>query len=212
MEILSHRGLWLTPEEKNSAGAFLRSFDASFGTETDVRDRNGELVISHDPATDAAADTTITLDHFLTLLGTASLPLALNIKADGLADKLHRTMARHPHTHWFVFDMSIPDMRGHLRVGNPTYARMSEVEQHPAWLDRIAGIWLDGFEGTWYGTETIRQLLNAGKKVCVVSPELHRRPPAETWQMLRPLAHEAGLSICTDTPHEARLFFSESTR
>lgn len=208
MQILSHRGLWLTPEEKNSAGAFLRSFEAGFGTETDIRDRNGELVISHDLATDEA----MTLHHFLTLLGTDSLPLALNIKADGLADQLHRTMARHPHINWFVFDMSIPDMRGHLRVGNPTYARMSEVEQHPAWLDRITGIWLDAFDGTWYGEGTIKQLLNAGKKVCVVSPELHKRPCAETWQMLRPLAHEAGLSICTDTPHEARLFFSESTR
>lgn len=207
MEILSHRGLWMGTEDKNSFEAFARSFDAGFGTETDVRDRQGELVISHDPATDAA----MTLDRMLTLLGDKPLPLAINIKADGLAEMLHRTMARHAHAKWFVFDMSIPDMRWQLNAGNPTYARMSEVEQHPAWLDLVTGIWLDAFDSTWYSADTIRQLLNRGKKVCVVSPELHQRNAMATWHLLRPLAHEAGLSLCTDTPHEARRFFQEGS-
>ncbi|SQK72416.1 Uncharacterised protein [Tatumella ptyseos] len=37
MQILSHRGLWTTAEEKNSLQAFCQSFSAGFGTETDVR-------------------------------------------------------------------------------------------------------------------------------------------------------------------------------
>ena len=46
MIVLSHRGYWKTPAEKNTAAAFRRSFDLGFGTETDVRDRGGELVIA----------------------------------------------------------------------------------------------------------------------------------------------------------------------
>ena len=48
MKILSHRGYWKTAEEKNTATAMHRSFSLGFGTETDVRDYNGKLVISHD--------------------------------------------------------------------------------------------------------------------------------------------------------------------
>ena len=48
MIVLSHRGYWKTAVEKNTPTAFKRSFELGFGTETDVRDRNGELVISHD--------------------------------------------------------------------------------------------------------------------------------------------------------------------
>jgi glycerophosphoryl diester phosphodiesterase len=46
--VLSHRGYWLTETEKNSPSAFTRSFAMGFGTETDIRDRNSKLVISHD--------------------------------------------------------------------------------------------------------------------------------------------------------------------
>ena len=52
IEVISHRGYWKTPEERNAPVAFERSFSLGFGTETDVRDcvRDGvsELVISHD--------------------------------------------------------------------------------------------------------------------------------------------------------------------
>ena len=48
MRIISHRGYWNTPAEKNTIHAFQRSFALGFGTETDIRDLKGELVISHD--------------------------------------------------------------------------------------------------------------------------------------------------------------------
>lgn len=151
----------------------------------------------------------MTLTHFLTLLGDASLPLALNIKADGLAGKLCHVMAGFPHIPWFVFDMSIPDTRHQLRVGNPVYVRMSEVERAPPWLERVEGIWLDGFDDTWWTSAIVQGLLGQGKKVCVVSPELHGRDPHTAWRMLRPLAAQKGLSICTDLPNEASQYFWE---
>ncbi|MDB5448782.1 MAG: hypothetical protein JWQ97_4099, partial [Phenylobacterium sp.] len=49
MRIISHRGYWREPSEKNSRTAFARTLEAGFGTETDVRDLVGQLVVAHDP-------------------------------------------------------------------------------------------------------------------------------------------------------------------
>jgi hypothetical protein len=199
MKVLSHRGLWTSVAEKNSSRAFARSFQAGWGTETDVRDMAGRLVISHD----MPSGNEISLDEFLLLQSGLNLPLAMNIKADGLAEPVRAAMQRHQVRDWFVFDMSVPDMRAHLRAGNPVMSRLSEVERTPVWLDQCCGVWLDGFESAWFGVADIEDLLRAGKRVCAVSPELHGRDPAAVWQMLRPLAHQAGLMLCTDRPQEA---------
>lgn len=205
MKVLSHRGWWHTAEQKNSDAAFLASFAAGFGTETDVRDRLGELVVSHDMPGPAQP----TLTHVLSLLAGRDLPLAINIKADGLARPLRDAMARHGARDWFVFDMSVPDTREHLRVGNPVFVRMSEVERQPPWLAQAQGVWLDGFEGDWYPLSQVSDLLAMGKQVCVVSPELHGRPAQALWERLLPLADHPRLMLCTDWPARAQEFFTK---
>lgn len=202
MKVLSHRGLWLQPEEKNTDQAFVRSFDAGFGTETDVRDRLGELVIAHDMPRGGETS----FDAFLSMLRGQDLPLAINIKADGLARSVREAMLRHGVRDWFVFDMSVPDMRDHLRQGNPVFARLSEVERQPPWLERCAGIWLDAFEGDWFTATDVSALLRSGKRVCVVSPELHGRDPAPLWHVLRQFGAAPGLMLCTDRPGDAAAF------
>lgn len=199
MKVLSHRGLWTTTAEKNTVRAFARSFQAGWGTETDVRDAAGRLVMSHD----MPSGNEISLDDFLLLQAGLNLPLAINIKADGLAEPLRKTMLRHGVRDWFVFDMSVPDMRAHLRAGNPVMTRVSEVERTPVWLAESCGVWLDGFDSAWFGAADIEDLLRGGKRVCVVSPELHGRDPTAVWQMLRPLTRREGLMLCTDRPQDA---------
>lgn len=198
MKILSHRGYWKTAAEKNTAGAFRHSFDLRFGTETDVRDLAGRLVISHDMPDERA----IALDDFLDMVPDGGLPLAMNIKADGLAEALSRQFAGRS-LDWFVFDMSVPDMRAHFKAGNPVFTRMSEVEREPAWLEQSQGVWLDGFDGEWYDMQLIAALANRGKRVCVVSPELHGRNPAALWDAMRALAKQERVMLCTDLPEEA---------
>lgn len=202
MIIISHRGYWKTVPEKNGVVAFRRSFDLGFGTETDVRDLNGKLVISHDMPLSGAMPFT----EFLALTD-GKLPLALNIKSDGLAELLKMEMAGYDRSAWFVFDMAIPDMRMHLKAGNPVFARMSEVETVPAWLDECEGIWLDNFDGEWFDESIVAGLLDTGKRVCVVSSELHRRDYSALWEMLRPLANRENLMLCTDVPEQAQDFF-----
>jgi hypothetical protein len=71
----------------------------------------------------------------------------------------------------------------------------------------VQGIWLDAFESDWYQASDVAVWLKRGKRVCVVSPELHGRDPAEVWNRLRPLVDETHLTLCTDHPEKAQEFF-----
>lgn len=208
MVIISHRGYWSEVSDKNTEVAFRHSFERNFGTETDVRDCMGELVISHDMPRGGE----VLFHSFLSFVGKNELLLAINIKADGLAESLCETMKNYDKNNWFVFDMSIPDMRSHLAVGNPVFARMSEVEKESTWFEHVAGIWLDSFEGDWYDIELIQGLINKGKRVCVVSPELHGRDHATLWRRLLPISKEDRLILCTDLPEDARIFFTGASQ
>jgi hypothetical protein len=205
MEIISHRGYWLELAERNQPVAFHRSFDLGFGTETDVRDCAGRLVISHDMPTGDE----ITLDDLLDIMGGRNLPLAINIKADGLAKAIAAKFAERGHTNWFVFDMAVPDMRAYLNEGVCTYTRWSDVEPVPAWLDQAQGIWMDNFGASSITNQDILDKLKLGKKVCAVSPELHGRDPSDSWDTWIALRGVPGVMLCTDKPVEAAAFFNK---
>lgn len=210
MKILSHRGCWKSASEKNTYKAFEYSFVRGFGTETDIRDFRGELVLSHD----IAQGNELTFSEFMELVEKQQkssgglLTLALNIKSDGLAYKMSQSLNKYSKSDFFVFDMSVPDMRSYFEVGIPVFTRMSEVEKDPAWLDKSVGVWLDGFETEWYGVDVICDLLGRQKRVCIVSPELHCRSHILLWERLKLLQNKQGLLLCTDYPELAADFFN----
>lgn len=201
MRIISHRGWWRAPNEKNTMLAFEHSFAHGYGTETDVRDLDGQLVISHDMprSTDV-----IPLTSVLELAHRHAVSLALNIKSDGLASSLHDAMESFPGLDWFAFDMSVPDMRAHLAQGNPTYTRCSDVERDPVYLERAQGIWLDALDTPWLNAREIERVLSWGKPVCLVSPELHGRTPIPLWDELKCMQNTDFLTLCTDFPYQAQ--------
>jgi len=207
--ILSHRGYWKDTAEKNRPEAFVRSFDLGYGTETDVRDMKGELMISHDMPTGGE----ITLTEMLAILSRRDLPMAMNIKADGLARALDAQMKAAGLTQWFTFDMSVPEMVVQLGLGLPVFTRASEYEQPPACYDRAAGVWLDAFKSEWYAARDVEAFLRDGKRVCIVSPELHKRPHEGLWAMLREsnLHRHETLMLCSDIPEDATRYFGGAT-
>lgn len=208
MRILSHRGYWLTPSEKNMPEAFDRSFASGFGTETDVRDLDGTLVIAHDPPRKGA----MTVEAFLSRHASvdAALPLALNVKADGLQTMVAELLQRFEVPDAFVFDMSIPDTLGWLKAGVPVFTRMSDFEPDPVLADRCAGIWLDAFQSDWWDAATVESQVASGRRVCIVSPELHKREHIPVWERLADagdLIATDDVMLCTDFPEAAKEFF-----
>lgn len=207
MIVISHRGYWLEASQRNALGAFERSFGMGFGTETDLRDLHGSVVVSHDPPQGGE----LTLDALLEVHGRlgATLPLALNIKSDGLQRQVAEAIGRHGVRDCFVFDMSVPDAVGYLRAGVPAFTRHSELEPEPAFYREAAGVWIDAFFGDWLTGETLDRHLDAGKRVCVVSPELHGRDPMQLWERLAgsSAARRPGAMLCTDRPEQAEAIF-----
>lgn len=202
MIIISHRGYWKTAPEKNTLESFGRSIEFNWGTETDIRDSLGHLVISHDMPTGKE----MSFDDFLKLWPkNIQMPLALNIKADGLAQSIKQVLDAHQYVNYFLFDMSIPDMVQCLKQGLNVFARVSELEPEPCCYQQVTGIWLDAFYDDWYNPSQIHRFLDDGKTVCIVSSELHGRNPDKLWKMLldNKLNLHPKLMLCTDMPEEA---------
>lgn len=212
MIILSHRGYWKEVPEKNLPIAFERSFSLGFGTETDIRDYKGELVISHDIADEKC----ISVKEMFEIYNKYdnSLLLALNIKADGLQVKLKELLEEYKITNYFVFDMSVPDGLGYLKQNIKAFTRESEYEKIPSFYDEACGIWLDEFQGHWITKEVIEKHIKNNKQICIVSPDLHKREYKKEWQHYKEIEIEIekelgikNLMICTDYPEEAKEFF-----
>ncbi len=204
MQIISHRGYWVNESKKNTIEAFKRAFDFNFGAEIDLREHNGELLVSHD----LLHGNELNFDEILSKWNGNS-KLAINIKEDGLASLLHSKMKSYSKENWFVFDMSIPDTMNHLKIGNPVFFRLSEFEKDFHLSDRCFGVWLDAFNSNWYDLTLISEILHKNKKICFVSPELHGRDYKPLWSYIKPKAADKNIYLCTDFPQEARSFFKE---
>lgn len=208
MIILSHRGYWKETHEKNLPIAFERSFSLGFGTETDIRDYKDKLVISHDIADEKCISVKEMFEIYNKYDNT--LPLALNIKADGLQIKLKELLEEYKITNYFVFDMSVPDGLEYLKQNIKAFTRESEYEKIPSFYYEAYGIWLDEFQRHWITKEVIEKHIKNNKQICIVSPDLHKREYKKEWQHYKDIEKELGennLMICTDFPEEAKEFF-----
>jgi len=207
MKILSHRGFWSLPEEKNSIEALENSLKNGFGLETDVRDFDGNLVVSHDMPT----GNTLLFEDFIKLLAKYGniYPLAINIKSDGLHRQLNALLLKYSVTNYFVFDMSIPDTIGYIEDEMNVFIRQSEYENELPFYNEVSGVWVDCFRSEWIKEDEIHAHLNNGKKVCLVSPELHGRDKEEYWRELKSYSwlESENIYLCTDFPKEAKEMF-----
>ncbi|MCG6306599.1 hypothetical protein K6U21_20885, partial [Vibrio vulnificus] len=85
IDIIAHRGVWTIPLEQNTEEAFKSAFINGFGIETDLRDFNQNIVISHDMPKEGC----MTFSDFISMASSNNnVTLALNIKSDGLQSTL----------------------------------------------------------------------------------------------------------------------------
>ena len=206
MQILSHRGYWKDfTSESNKKVAFERSFNLGFGTETDLRDVCGKIVISHD----MPKGNEITFEELLKIMDGRNLPLALNIKADGQADEIIRLLSKFNHTNYFTFDMSIPDMVVQMSKELKVFTGKSDILEKPVLLEKADGVWLDSFYSEWFTEESVVEFLDNNMKVCIVSADLHKRDIAEQWEKIKNFSclKSDQLLLCTNEPEKAVDYF-----
>ncbi len=240
IEIIEHRGGWCETFNElkyktlqNSLQAFCKSFQRGHGVELDIRDARGKLVISHSMAN----GNEISFEEFLDIynmhknVGT----LALNIKSTEIQKEIKKSLEKYNVHNYFTFDMSIPDTLKYTNERLHYYIRHSEYEIDPQIFSpylykKATGVWLDQFHKppdniSWITIEVMKQHLDLGKRIAIVSPELHTwgklatdRLYKKTWmqykQYFLDLSYSnydlKNIAICTDFPIEAEKFFTKT--
>ena len=193
--IYAHRGCWNSDVLQNSLASFNIAIENRFSIETDVRKRDGRLVISHDsPHPDVSFE--------LSCLTQMTSTFALNLKEDGLQEDITRKREWMEATNSFVFDGSIPEMYRYHKLGIRHALRISEFEKTLPW--KSCALWLDSFYEDWWINDSSVERLMENTNTIVVSPELHGRDARFVWDALA-AKHANGysnFSICTDMPSE----------
>lgn len=204
MILIGHRGKHNDGTEPNSMDALKAGLEQGYGIETDFRDYNGKLVLSHDrPGKEA-----VLADEFFDVAGRhLACTLAINVKSDGIGDLIKEEIDKHKITNYFAFDMSVPQMLEYYKLGVRFFTRQSEFEKSPVLYKEAAGVWLDTFENDdWLDEELVSRYIKEGKDVCIVSPELHGRVPDSLWDKIASWKVDtARLMLCTDLLEEAKM-------
>lgn len=207
MQIISHRGFWNSSIEKNSLEAIRNSLINGYGFESDLRDFQEHLVISHNIATKHSPLARQVWEMISEI--NKDCCFAINVKADGLKEPLLKELKKYNITNYFTFDMSVPQMIEYLEMDLRVFSRQSEFETQPVLYDKVAGVWIDGFYDTdWITQDIIDNHIENGKQVCIVSPELHMRPYDLFWKRIKSMNIDfANVMLCTDLPDRAKIFF-----
>lgn len=204
--IIAHRGLWSERSEQNTPSALIASLSCGFGLETDLRDLLGQVVISHDPPVGSEIAFVDFLSDAAGVSGAG--PLALNVKADGLAEMFAVMSALDGLDHFF-FDMAFPDMRHYVERSLPIAVRLSEYEWYRGgFLENLpqgSAYWVDGLTTDWWLTGPGFDAIADKSRVYLVSPEVHGRDPYATWNWFAERVRSGqDLFLCTDHPKAVR--------
>ncbi len=177
--------------------AELQATPVDHGIEVDIRSFGDDLIIHHDPFT-AGGSFEAWLDHYHHAL------LILNVKEEGLEQRLIDLMAARGIERWFFLDQSFPFLVKTARTGERRCAvRVSEFEAVQTALavaPLIDWVWIDCFTRFPLSPTEARALKDAGLKLCLVSPELQGRPAEAAVAEMRRLVEGLGVpmdAVCT---------------
>jgi glycerophosphoryl diester phosphodiesterase len=212
MNIIAHRGFWTNSSEKNSKIAFERALELGFGIETDFRDFDSKIVVSHD----IPDENCMNLADFINLIESinSKVTLAINVKSDGL-QSIFKKNEKLKNLNHFFFDMSVPDCLGYQKCQLPYYTRFSDIELSPSLYDKSEGVWLDNFSTGELNLDMLEKFILDGKKVALVSPELHSFEHLKYWESLKNFLSnksfllDDSIALCTDFPIIAKEFFCD---
>jgi len=163
MQIISHRVNTIS---------LLKKTPKSFGIEVDIRSNGDKLIIHHDPFVKGEQ-----FEEWIKCFNHKTL--ILNVKEEGLEEKLLIIMKKYNIDDFFFLDQSFPFLRKTALNGESRCAvRVSEYEDINTALSlarNIDWVWVDCFNHFPLDKKAAEKLKNAGFKLCFVSPELQGR-------------------------------------
>tara|TARA_B100000795_G_scaffold268014_1_gene254082 strand:+ start:1211 stop:1798 length:588 start_codon:yes stop_codon:yes gene_type:complete len=147
----------------------LKKTPRELGVEIDIRSNNENLILHHDPFLDGQLfeDWLLHYQHGL---------LILNVKEEGLENRILELIKKYNINDYFFLDQSFPFLRKTSNEGESKCAvRVSEYEDINTALSlsgMVKWVWIDCFTFFPLSLEDAKKLKAAGFKLCFVSPEL----------------------------------------
>ena len=178
----------------------LKNTPKSFGVEVDIRSYGKELIVHHEPFTQGETFKEWVKEfHHGTLI--------LNVKEEGLEERLLKFMDQYKIKDFFFLDQSFPFLIKSVVMGEKRCAiRVSEYENIETALS-LSGmaewVWVDCFSHFPLTSDDTKKLQDHGFKLCFVSPELQGRADVNHVMEFRhhlELNNIYGEAVCTKYP------------
>ena len=143
-----------------------------YGIEVDIRSKGEKLIIHHDPFSEGES-----FESWINFFEHSFL--ILNIKEEGLEDKIIHLMNKKNINNYFFLDQSFPFILKYSKKSSRRSAiRVSEFESIETAIKASAyasWVWVDCFSHFPLTKSEYTKLKKEGYKLCLVSPELQGR-------------------------------------
>jgi hypothetical protein len=178
----------------------LKQTPSEMGVEIDIRSNGQGLILQHDPFTPGTqfCDWLKCYQHQL---------IILNIKEEGLEERILSYLNEFKITNYFFLDQSFPFLVKSARQGQKQSAvRVSEYESIKT-VKNLAGqvewVWIDYFTKFPLDPSEVNELKQLGFQLCMVSPELQGYDPEIEISKLAHFFNSSEIkldAICTKRP------------
>ncbi len=174
----------------------LKTVPESMGVELDLREASGQIILQHD-----AFKSGESFEEYLRFYRHGLM--ILNVKTDGLEEKILELIKRHGVKKYFFLDLAFPSMMKLIQNGEKQIAvRFSEyepLEQCLALKGKVEWVWVDCFTHLPLTPENYKAL-KAHFKICLVSPELQRHPKEKISEFKKQIQGFDIDAVCTKYP------------
>lgn len=179
----------------------LKGIPSTQGVEIDVRSQGTKLILHHDPFQEGED-----FEDWLEVFNHASV--ILNVKEEGLEDRLLDAMQKKRIDNFFFLDQSFPFLiKTALSKESRTAVRLSEfeaIETVRNLRDIVDWVWVDCFTRLPLDAKEAGELRDVlGFKLCLVSPELQGRKSDREildFQEILLRSNIVGDAVCTKRP------------
>lgn len=183
MEIIAHRC--------NSIKKLIET-PKRLGVEVDIRSYGADLIIHHDPF-----EKGVLFEDWLKNFSHETL--ILNVKEEGLEEKLIYLMESKGINKYFFLDQSFPFLLKYKNLcAGRCAVRLSEFEAIQTVLNlsgQVNWVWVDSFSSFPIGKSELIDLKEANFKICIVSPELQGKEPEVEIPRLKELLQSFDITI-----------------
>lgn len=179
----------------------LVNLDKNYGVEIDLRSWGKDLIINHDPFVKGEY-----FEEWIKFYDHKTL--ILNVKEEGLEDKILEILKSLSIDNFFFLDQSFPFIKKYAFLGEKRCAiRVSEFESLETVInmkDMVEWVWVDCFTKFPINFSEFKKLKDYKFKLCIVSPELQGRfKKEEILNFKKKLINQniVGDAVCTKYPN-----------